>query len=217
MNNNNEQNNKFKSHKNFDLFLIFLIFILILVNAYLATLEFPIKITELKIIRPQVSGEFDEKKLEPKITKANLIFNNQLIYNTKEGEQLGIGPWPPKVDNKTSVRIIWQLSSEHRAVQNIKISAKLPENISYTNKIAVNKGKALNFDPTTRLISWNLDELKLNEKTQASFEIEFTPTPDQVDEKIKLLENNFVTGWDSLLNEQITNYSNNIYSPKVTK
>ncbi|MBU4482267.1 hypothetical protein KKC16_02340, partial [Patescibacteria group bacterium] len=119
--------------------------------------------------------------------------------------------------NKTSVRVIWQITSTPRALKNIKISAQLPENIIYTNKIAVNKGKALNFDNKTRLITWRLDELKLNEQATASFEIEFTPTPKQVDQKIKLLENTFVTGWDSLLNEQTTTYSNNIYSPNIIK
>ncbi len=183
----------------------------------LAFLKFPIETFELKITHQKVSGETDEKKLEPEIIKANLIFNNQLIYYTKEGEQLGIGPWPPQVDNKTSVRVIWQITSTPRALKNIKISAQLPENIIYTNKIAVNKGKALNFDNKTRLITWRLDELKLNEQATASFEIEFTPTPKQVDQKIKLLENTFVTGWDSLLNEQTTTYSNNIYSPNIIK
>lgn len=213
--NNNIQNKKNITNKKTDLILVFLIFILILINISLLTQKLPIETFELKITHQKVSGESDKQKIKPAPVKANLIFNNSVIYYTSEGEQLGIGQWPPQVDNKTSVRIIWDLSNTPRAIQNIKISAKLPINIIYTNKISVNKGKALNFDPATRLITWNLDKLKLNEKAIASFEIEFIPNKNQVNKKIKLLENAFASGWDSLLNEQITTYANNLYTPNI--
>ncbi|GEM_PF-1952082 len=204
-----------KKHLIIDLILIFLIILLILINIFLLTQKFPIETFELKITHQKVSGETDKQEVKNDTVPANLIFNNQLIYYTKESEQLGIGAWPPKVNATTSARIVWELSSSPRAIKNIKIQAKLPTNINYTNKIAVNKGKTLNFDKKTRLITWNLDELKLNEKANASFEIEFIPNENQVNQKIKLLENAFATGFDFLFNEQITTYSNNIYSPVV--
>lgn len=201
-----------KIHLFIDLAFVMIIIILILANIILFSLEFPIESIEIKVTHPQVSGEAT-KPVE--IRNTNLILNSDIIYYTLEGEQLGIGPWPPVVGETTSVRVFLDLTTDIHAIKNLQFKAKLPANIIWTGKSAVNLGQAIFYDQASGLVVWTLDKLNMNEKAEASFEIKFTPASNDLGKQIKLLENLSVSAVDSVTGQGISAVGSNSYSSVV--
>ena len=205
-----------KIHLFIDLAFVIIIIVLIISNIILFKKTFPIEDIQININRHQVDRQVEQKK-EPQIINTNLILNANLVYYTPEGEQLGIGPWPPVVGETTLVRIVLNVTTNIHSVKNLQFKAKLPTKITWVGKSAVNLGQAIFYDNASGLIIWSLDNLDINQKAQASFEIEFTPKKDDLRHKIKLLENLKVSGVDKVTGQGISTTKNDLYSLEVKK
>jgi len=201
-----------KIHLIIDLAFVLIILILITANIILVNTNFSIDNIEIKITRPQVNGEVIEYI---KIENTDLVLNSNIVYYTSEGEQLGVGPWPPVTDEISSVRIIIDISSATHNVSDLQFLAKLPNNITWTNNSVVNTGNAIVYDNTNNLIVWNIGNWDAGQNARASFEIEFTPTQDNLGNKIKLLENLSVSGLDTITGQKVDIAGNNLFSPTI--
>ncbi len=131
---------------------------------------------------------------------AEINLNARYAYYTLEGDQLGVGPWPPVIGETTAVRVFLDLKIYRHNLTNLKVTAKLPDGLEWLGRDAVNKGVGLAFDSSSRKITWLIgDLLVVDGPVQAGFLVSFTGA-----DKVKLLGNISASGFDLSANEQIT-------------
>ncbi|MFH1430145.1 MAG: hypothetical protein ABIG71_01310 [Candidatus Uhrbacteria bacterium] len=114
-------------------------------------------------------------------------------YFTQEGDQIGRGPLPPRVGATTSYWVTWDVRSVLQDAQQIVVRAQLPEGVEWTGRVAATAGHRVEFNPTTRSITWVVDTLdqtvgKTFPSASASFELALTPSAEQVGVSALLLD-----------------------------
>lgn len=102
------------------------------------------------------------------------------LFFTKDGDQLGVGPLPPKVGQATKYRIFLDVTSTSGAADGVMLDAALPPNIQWTGRYSVNAGQAIDWLPSIRTVRWNIGAVPAyadseGERLGASFEIALTP------------------------------------------
>ncbi len=127
------------------------------------------------------------------------------IYYTKVGDQLGVGPLPPKVGETTKYRVFLTVSTTTSGVRNTIVEATLPPNVTWTGKSSVTAGTAMDYLPTSRVIRWNLGDIPAFANGDAasiggSFEVALLPTAADVETSPALIKNIKVTGRDKATN-----------------
>lgn len=131
------------------------------------------------------------------------------FYFTTDGEQIGTGPLPPKVGEATKYRIIWQVRNGAGAAEGVTLSARLPENVSWTGRATSTGGEGLDYLASSRTVVWKLgavaafaggDENRLG----ASFEVALTPSEEQVGAPAILTAGGTITGRDVATQSRLT-------------
>ena len=123
-------------------------------------------------------------------------FNNSFIslksggyYYGPYGDQLGVGPLPPKVDIQTNYWIFWEIESFNRNLENLIITADLPENVIWIGQKSVLAG-SLQYGEVARKIAWKVDKInKTKGVYRVGFEIGFIPTQADVGGIMDLVTN----------------------------
>lgn len=102
------------------------------------------------------------------------------LYYTKDGDQLGVGPLPPKVGQTTKYRVVLQIGNTSGAVEDAILEATLPLDVEWTDKVSVSDGEGIDWLPSSRTIHWRIGDLpafagSIGEYVGASFEVALTP------------------------------------------
>ncbi len=102
------------------------------------------------------------------------------VYFTKDGEQLGVGPLPPKVDATTKYRVFLDVANSSGEANDVVLEAMLPPNVEWTGRYSVGAGQAIDWLPGTRTVRWVIGTLapftnSEGEHLGASFEVALTP------------------------------------------
>jgi hypothetical protein len=148
---------------------------------------------------------------EPVIIKTTDVkLSSFARYYTGDGEQLGVGPIPPRVGKTTSYWIFISVDNFIHNLDNAKITATLPENVIFTGKSSVAYGDNINVD--NQELSWIIGDLdsKNDQIIAAAFEISITPTIDSVDQTVNLLKNVSFSAIDSITKVNINKINSNI-------
>ncbi|MFA6417109.1 MAG: hypothetical protein WCW61_02850 [Patescibacteria group bacterium] len=102
-----------------------------------------------------------------------------VYYNSPQGDQLGSGPLPPIVDLPTDFWIFFK-AEPTGDFNNFVMSAKLPENVSFTDNSSLLAGN-LTYNKDTRQIIWKIDNLSAGgDDYRAGFELELVPDAKQI-------------------------------------
>jgi hypothetical protein len=108
---------------------------------------------------------------------SDLALTAQARYFTNEGDQLGLGPLPPKIGQPTAYRIFWQLDNSLNNLKDIEVSGFLPDNVSYLEESNVTLGRPIVYDSVTRKVAWKINQMEKGQTTaQASFKVEIIPS-----------------------------------------
>ena len=123
-------------------------------------------------------------------------------YWSDTGDQLGRGPLPPAFGKTTTLWIFWDVSNTTGALNNVRITGKLPANVTYTGKAANPFGDAPLYDPSTRSMTWNVGDVPAwpgvsTEAIGAACEVTITPTADERGTYAPLMTDQQVTGTDA--------------------
>ena len=128
---------------------------------------------------------------------SDLNFLAAARYFTTEGDQLGFGPLPPKVNQTTTYRVFWQIDNSLTDLDNLQVMGVLPENVSFSGEANVTAGLPLKYDSVSRQIIWKVGKLNKGSQTlQASFKVAITPTAKQIKTSPTLVTNQSVTAKD---------------------
>jgi uncharacterized repeat protein (TIGR01451 family) len=108
--------------------------------------------------------------------QSDAAISSQAWYFSEEGAQLGSGPLPPVSGQTTSYRVMWTLTKSVHELEDIRVSATLPKNVSWPDRTSVSAGTIL-YDEPNRTISWTINRLPgdVNEAL-AEFTVELTPS-----------------------------------------
>ncbi len=119
-------------------------------------------------------------------------------YFNDDGVPLGSGPLPPVLAQQTVYRVTWNLTNTLHELTDLKMSAKLPENVIWTGKSTVDAGD-LRFDAAEGKIVWTLNWLPTTIKNVAvSFDVGLTPTPEQVGKVPTLIDATILEATDKV-------------------
>lgn len=149
---------------------------------------------------------------EPLYLKINseLKLNSFARYFTAEGDQLGVGPLPPQVGKATTYWIFWQVESSLNNLNEVEISGVLPDNVIYSNKFSVNYGQGLQYNQSTKKISWPVGELEKGKVIQAGMEVTIIPTIEQKGTSPVLMYQILMAGQDLFTGQKLEKNGNSI-------
>lgn len=131
------------------------------------------------------------------------------LYFTKDGDQLGVGPLPPRVGATTKYRIVLQISNATGDVRDATLTATLAPGVNWTGNYSVTNGEAIDWLPTSSRISWKVGDLTaydgtVGEYMGASFEVALTPTATMADTTADLITGISLAGTDATTGLKIT-------------
>lgn len=117
---------------------------------------------------------------------AGVEFSAKAFYYLNKDIQVGSGPVPPQVGEKTNYKIYWYLNPGNNNLKDMVIKAILPPDVNWERNSQVTAG-TMEFDESSRQITWNLEELLMGDLAQGYFFVSITPTASQVGQVITLL------------------------------
>jgi hypothetical protein len=146
--------------------------------------------------------QVDVKKL---ILNSDLNLLSRTLYYS--GPIANTGLVPPKVGQKTTYTIDWQVSNSRNRIINATVSTTLPLWVTWENVIVPNSESAnLSYNTVTREIVWNVGEMvpgSLDAKT-VSFKVGIVPTGGQVGSVVGLTGDVILTGRDDFTKNDIS-------------
>ena len=129
---------------------------------------------------------------------SDLDLGNKLLYYYEDGTPIGSGALPFQVNEPTTVKVFWDLSNDIHEMENINVSATLPDYVEWINEKYISTGD-LSYDPITSKITWLINRLPESVKeAHANFSIKVTPKATQAGQIIKLLGNTTLSSKDTI-------------------
>jgi len=151
------------------------------------------------ILRNKISLSRAREEFETKI-------NSRLEISQKgyfEDEVFGnSGPIPPRVGEKTTYTIVWQVKNYYNDVNNVKVRAILPPGVKLTGKIFPEEEKEkFTFDSQSGEILWDVGLMPagtgiLSPQKSLAFQIELCPSENQKELVVTLINEAKISGED---------------------
>jgi hypothetical protein len=118
-------------------------------------------------------------------------------YYTPDGDQLGLGPLPPRVGETTKYWVFLKAEAIGKAVSNAKIRGLLPSGVTWTGRVSSTAGQPPKLDSDTRYFSWTAGNLDPGRPVIASFEVALSPDEAAVGTVPKLTTGLYLTARDA--------------------
>lgn len=139
----------------------------------------------------------DERKVQ-----SDLTIDAFGRYYTLEGDQLGRGPLPPRVNETTRYWVFIPLTNTISDVVDVVVTAELPAHAEWTRKGSITLGDALTYDERTRTVTWRVPRVTKYSGGEypdvgAAVEVAVTPEADDIGKEPILLTNIRVRGHDT--------------------
>ena len=147
-------------------------------------------------------------------------------YVTPGGDQIGRGPLPPRIGQKTSYWIFWNIDGTTNELNRVSIAGTLPRNVEYSGNDTSSEDGGVTYDAATNRISWNVSPVPptfdpASKLFSVAFEVILTPTADQVGKAPILVQNINLTATDSFTGQFVStsaaNITTNIPTDKMAK
>ena len=149
----------------------------------------------------QAQEEFETKVNSKLEVVQKGYFDDEIFGNS--------GPVPPKVSETTTYTITWQVKNFYNDVDNVKVKAKLADNVRLTGSIFPEEETSkFTFDSNSRELIWDVGEIKvgkgvLNDAPNVSFQVAITPTSSQRGQVPEIISEVEVMGEDKWTKENI--------------
>jgi hypothetical protein len=131
-------------------------------------------------------------------------------YYSQEGDQLGIGPLPPKIGIPTTYWIKFDISNFGNDISKAVFSAKLSPDIVLTENKSVSSGRLV-FGRISDAIIWEMNNIeKENDYKSAWFEVSFNPDRKDMGKEKILITNINYSAFDEFSQELIEGKLENI-------
>lgn len=142
------------------------------------------------------------------LLSTNATLSVEARYFTVEGDQLGRGPIPPRVGETTKYWIFAQLQNTTNRLKDVNFNAVLTPSVTFTGKQSVTVGSPLKSE--NGKLSWDIYQLPANSVTGWYFEVEVTPTADQIGKNLNLVKSITATAVDEETGKQFNLKAENV-------
>ncbi len=131
------------------------------------------------------------------------------LYFTQAGDQLGVGPIPPQVNETTRLWIVLTVENGPNALRNAQLTATLLPDADWRDRTSVTSGKPLAFVASERKLIWNIGDIPAFAgghlpRATANFEIELKPGEDDLGKVLQLLDHIIIEGEDEFTGARVT-------------
>lgn len=121
--------------------------------------------------------KFGDKTVLGERTRASITapisLEASIRYFAVSGDQLGIGPLPPKIDQPTRYWLQWRLTPRSDEAADLVLKASLPQGVHWTGHSALPIGGDITEE--NGVLTWRLSRWPAQTDGIANIEIEFTP------------------------------------------
>ncbi|MDP3710784.1 MAG: hypothetical protein Q8R29_03645 [bacterium] len=160
-----------------------------------------------------VPEEFGDAKSLVYEDRLDLKSSSKIIFNAKSLFRSSLliansGPMPPKVGEKTTYTIHWEVRNFTNDLQGAEIRATMPANVKWENIISPS-GTKLSFDKSSGEVLWIIGSLPagkgvLDTALVGAFQISIIPSEADVGKTVKLLNQSIFSATDTFTNGKIT-------------
>ncbi len=148
-------------------------------------------------------AELKDIKIDGKAQIVNKIASNLVLYakGLYYDEQMpNTGPIPPKVGEKTTYTLRWQILNSSNDVKDVVVEANLPPHVEWLGNIYPASAD-IRYDPATGKVSWHLNEVKattgiLSPVKEGIFQIAITPGLPDLGSFVELLGQSNIVAHD---------------------
>lgn len=161
-----------------------------------------------KVILSETRGEF-EAKINSKLRIAQRVYFQDDVFENS-------GPIPPEVGKKTTYTVKWQAGNYYNPVENVKVKAILPQEVSLTGDIfPEDASENFSFDSQSREIIWNVEDLSVGEGVLSSppniaFQISLRPIPAHAGSSTSLIGGAKISGDDQWTGQIIEGFADSV-------
>ncbi len=150
---------------------------------------------------------------------SQVSLEQEALYYSPEGEQLGFGPLPLQPWKQTSFRVLFGLQNINNDLSNVHVFAKLSPQAEWSDLYSYSAGTAMTFDARQKTVHWAMPDLSpQSQKYGGQFEAIVTPNILQVNKVVPILESVRITATDAFTGETFTIQKNQLNTPvKVLK
>lgn len=125
-------------------------------------------------------------------------------YFDSEGFAVGQGPIPPLAGSRTTYRVTWTLSGGVHDVQDLTMSAPIPERAQWGGVVSVSRG-SLGYDPVAGRVRWTLDRLPPSDTPPiAVFDMHVEPNASDVGSFVEIIGAARVNGYDNIAGTSVS-------------
>ncbi len=147
-------------------------------------------------------------RMETKIA-GTIGIRTKVLFRDAASGILNQGVFPPIVNQSTQFTVHMLLSGTATDMSNITVQSTLGENVKMIGTPQSNSGTLPQFDPNTRQITWQVNQLQANQGViggpiEAVFQIEATPQASQVGTYMPLMSGTTVQATDTFTGGQVT-------------
>ena len=121
----------------------------------------------------------------------------------------GSGPVPPRVGQKTTYTVSWEIINIPSDILKARVKGTLPAGVVWENQSRVNgQQPVLSFNSNSREVVWPLETIPAGTggqfpKYQAWFMVSFTPSGNNIGQLIQLVKDAFLEGQDGFTKQNI--------------
>ncbi|HBA36457.1 TPA: hypothetical protein DCZ15_01120 [Candidatus Falkowbacteria bacterium] len=144
---------------------------------------------------------------------SDLKLSERILYFNDDNLPVGSGSLPPRVGEKTSVRVYWVVENNLHELADTRVVFNLPSYVSWDEKNNTNVG-SLYYDAAGRQVIWEIGRLPVSVyRADAEFNISIAPTEADRDKILVLSPGSTVSATDTETKDVITLKT----APKTTK
>lgn len=153
-----------------------------------------------EVIKDRIYLSQAQEEFETKVNSSLEIVQKGFFQDEVFGNS---GPIPPRAGETTTYTIMWQVKNYYNDVNNVKVKAKLAQNVKLTGEIfPEDQTPNFTFDSESKEIVWEVGDLKvgsgvLTPASNVSFQVDFTPGIYQRGQTPQIIGLAEVTGEDS--------------------
>lgn len=151
------------------------------------------------------SGQMEEVKSsaskEVKIA-ARLQLAAKALHSS--GPAPNSGPLPPRVYQETTYTVLWSISNLNNDVSDVVVRASLPSYVRWMNKVS-SSSEDIKYESSSGEVVWRINRLEagtgiLRPAKEVSFQIGFTPAPNQIGSSPELVSQSSLEARDAFTN-----------------
>ncbi|HOD86828.1 MAG TPA: hypothetical protein PKH52_00930 [bacterium] len=135
---------------------------------------------------------------------SDLSLSEKILYFNEDNIPVGSGPLPPRVGEKTSVRVFWTLKNNLHDLSDVQVVLDLPQGLEWSGGENTNVG-SITYDAESNQVTWRLGFLPISVyRADAEFNISFIPKDSDRDKILVISPGSTVTALDSLTGGRIS-------------